>query len=168
VSKPFLIEPLGPGHDRKSFSSGVEALDRYLREQATQDVRRRVTACYVALDEPATRIAGYYTLAAGGVALSGLPTSLARRLPRYPSVPVARLGRLAVDLAYRGRKLGSALLWDAGLRALRSELAAFALVVDAKDEPAEAFYQHHGFVPLASSASRQLVLPLATFAKAQG
>jgi GNAT superfamily N-acetyltransferase len=164
VTAPFLIEPLGPGHDRASFASGVEALDRYLQKQATQDVRRRVTACYVAVEAPGGRIAGYYTLAAGGIPLTDLPEPLAKRLPRYPSVPVARLGRLAVDQVYRGRKLGSALLWDAGMRALRSEIAAFALVVDAKDEQAEAFYRHHGFVAFGGQA-RQLVLPLATFSK---
>ena len=161
----FFIEPLGPTHDRASFHSGVAPLDRYLREQAMQDIRRRVTACYVALEAPGAEIAGYYTLAAGGVALTDLPELIARRLPRYPSVPVARLGRLAVGQAYRGQKLGSALLWDAGMRALRSEIAAFALVVDAKDESAEAFYLHHGFVSLGSQL-RQLFLPLATFAKA--
>ena len=161
----FFIEPLGPRHDRAGFSCGVEALDRYLQKQATQDIRRRVSACHVAAEETGTRIAGYYTLAASGVPLTDLPEPLSKRLPRYPSVPVARLGRLAVDHAYRGRKLGSALLWDAGTRALRSELVAFALVVDAKDDQAEAFYRHHGFVAFGSQA-RQLVLPLATFAKA--
>lgn len=165
MTGPFVIEPLGPSHDRASFTSGVAPLDRYLREQATQDVRRRATACYVALEVPGIKIAGYYTLAAGGIPLTDLPEPLAKRLPRYPSVPVARLGRLAVDQAYRGRKLGSALLWDAGTRALRSEIAAFALVVDAKDEQAEAFYRHHGFVSFGSQPM-QLVLPLATFAKA--
>lgn len=164
MTDSFLIEPLGPRHDRAGFSSGVEALDRYLQKQATQDVRRRVTACYVAVEATETRIAGYYTLAAGGVPLTDLPEPLAKRLPRYPSVPVARLGRLAVDQTYRGRKLGSALLWDAGTRALRAELVAFALVVDAKDDQAEAFYRHHGFVAFGRQA-RQLVLPLATFAK---
>jgi GNAT superfamily N-acetyltransferase len=89
---------------------------------------------------------------------------MAKRLPRYPTVPVARLRRLAVDSAYRGRELGGALLWDAGMRALRSGLAAFALVVDAKDEQAEAFYRHHGFI-LFGGPDRRLVLPLATFAK---
>lgn len=165
MSPSFLIEPLGQQHDKAGFSCGVDALDRYLQTQATQDIRRRVTACYVAVDAPGGKIAGYYTLAAGGVLLLDLPESLAKRLPRYPTVPVARLGRLAVDSAYRGRKLGGALLWDAGMRALRSELAAFALVVDAKDEQAEAFYRHHGFIPFGGQ-DRQLVLPLATFAKA--
>lgn len=164
MTAPFLIEALGGGHDRAGFSSGVAALDRYFREQVTQDVRRRATSCYVAIELAGGKVAGYYTLAASGIPLSDLPGSLIKKLPRYPSVPVARLGRLAVDGAYRGRKLGSALLWDAGMRALRSEIAVYALVVDAKDESAAAFYRHHGFVAL-GTLSRQLVLPLATFAK---
>ena len=155
----FRIEPLGPDYDRSGFCCGTEALDRYFREQVTQDVRRRVTACYVALEASGAKIAGYYTLAAAGVPLADIPQSLAKRLPRYPSVPVARLGRLAVDQAFRRRKLGSALLWDAIARSLRSEIAVFALVVDAKDDQAEAFYRHHGFVSF-GSPPRPLVLPL--------
>jgi ribosomal protein S18 acetylase RimI-like enzyme len=165
VTTPFVVEALTAGHDRAGFSSGIDALDRYFREQVTQDIRRRTTACYVAVDPTTAKVAGYYTLAAAGVPLAELPEPLAKRLPRYPSVPVARLGRLAVDLTFRGRKLGSALLWDAGMRALRSEVAVYALVVDAKDEQAAAFYRHHGFVPFGSQPL-QLVLPMATFAKA--
>ena len=162
----FLIEALGPGHDKTSFSSGVAPLDRYLREQASQDMRRRASACYVALEAPGSKIAGYYTLAAAGVLLADLPESLGKRLPRHPSVPVARLGRLAVDQAYQGRKLGGALLWDAGIRASRSEIAVFALLVDAKDERAESFYLHHGFVPLGNrSGQPRLILPITTFSK---
>jgi len=159
MAGPFLVEPLGTQHDRESFSCGVEALDRYFRKQVTQDIRRRVTACYVAVEAPGGEVAGYYTLAASGIPLSDMPAELAKRLPRYPLVPVARLGRLAVDQAYRGRKLGGALLWDAVQRSLRSEIAVFALVVDAKDDDAEAFYRHHGFVSF-GSRPRQLVLPL--------
>ncbi|WP_406698226.1 GNAT family N-acetyltransferase [Singulisphaera sp. Ch08] len=155
----FLIEALEPGHERSGFTSGVETLDRYFRQQVMQDVRRRATACYVAVETSASRIAGYYTLAAAGIPLAEVPAALAKRLPRYPSVPVARLGRLAVDQAFRGRRLGSALLWDAVQRSLRSEIAVFALVVDAKDEQAEAFYLHHGFVAFGSQP-RQLFLPL--------
>ncbi len=155
----FRVEVLGPTHDRSEFSCGMEPLDRYFRQQVTQDVRRRVTACYVAVEASGTKIAGYYTLAASGVPLADMPDALIKRLPRYPLVPVARLGRLAVDQAYRGRKLGSALLWDAVARALRSEIAVFALIVDAKDDQAEAFYLHHGFVAFGSQP-RQLVLPL--------
>jgi ribosomal protein S18 acetylase RimI-like enzyme len=159
MTGPFRIEILEAKHDRKGFNCGVEALDRYFRERVTQDVRRRATACYVAVDAAANRVAGYYTLAAGGVALTDLPDSMVHRLPRYPSVPVAWLGRLAVDREYQGRRLGGALLWDARLRAVRSEIAVFALVVDAKDERAEAFYRHHGFAAF-GSLPRQLILPL--------
>ena len=156
----FRIERLGANHDRSGFSCGIEALDRYFREQVTQDLRRRVTTCNVALEASGARIAGYYTLSAAGVLLTDLPGSRAKELPRYPSVPVARMGRLAVDQAYRGRKLGSALLWDAIARSFRSEIAIFAVIVDAKDDQAEAFYSHHGFVSFGSQP-RQLMLPLA-------
>ena len=159
MAGPFVIEALGTNHERTSFSCGVDALDRYFQKQATQDVRRRATACYVATDVSEAKVAGYYTLAATGIPLADMPAELAKRLPRYPSVPAARLGRLAVDQAYRGRKLGSALLWDAVQRCLRSEVAVFALVVDAKDDQAVTFYRHHGFVTFGSQP-RQLVLPL--------
>jgi ribosomal protein S18 acetylase RimI-like enzyme len=159
VTARFSIETLAPEHDRTGFSCGVEPLDRYFREQVTQDVRRRVTACYVAVEVITRRIVGYYTLAASSIPLAEMPEQLAKRLPRYTSVPVARLGRLAVAQGYRGQKLGAALLWDAMLRALRSEVAVFALVVDAKDDQAAAFYRHHGFVGFGSMPN-QLVLPL--------
>ena len=155
----FIVEPLGPSHDRSEFTCGVDALDRYFREQAGQDVRRRATACFVAREIATNRIAGFYTLAAGGILLAKLPARLAKRLPRYPAVPVARLGRLAVARAWQGRKLGGALLWDAVERARRSEVAVYALVVDAKDEQAESFYLRHGFVPFGDTPG-SLILPL--------
>lgn len=103
-----------------------------------------------------------YTLSAGGVALSDLPAAMAKRLPRYPSVPIARLGRLAVDSRHRGNKLGAALLFDAVHRAANSEVMMFALVVEAKDDQAVAFYQHHGFISVGDP--RQLMVPLGRFA----
>jgi predicted GNAT family N-acyltransferase len=164
VTARFRLEILGAGHDRGSFSCGVDALDTYVRSQASQDMRRLASACYVAVEEQSEKLAGYYTLAASGVPLTDLPPALAKRLPRYPSVPVARVGRLAVDRAFHGQKLGGALLADAALRALRSEVAVFALVVDAKDVSAEAFYRHHGFETYGSQP-RQLVVPLSRFGK---
>ena len=155
----FIVEPLGPIHDRAEFSCGVDPLDRYFRQQVGQDVRRRATACFVAREIVTDRVAGFYTLAAGAILLTEMPAGLARRLPRHPAVPVARLGRLAVALAYRGLNLGGALLWDAADRASRSDVAVYALVVNAKDEQAEAFYLHHGFVAFAA-AKRTLILPL--------
>jgi ribosomal protein S18 acetylase RimI-like enzyme len=162
VTGPFRLEGLTASHDRTGFACGTEALDRYFQTQVTQDARRRVSTCYVAIDEISGRIAGFYTLSAGGVPLSELPQQpLVKKLPRYPSVPVACLGRLAIGQPFQGRKLGAALLADAALRATRSELAVFALVVDAKDDAAAAFYRHHGFEPLATEP-RRLILPLGT------
>ena len=156
----YRIAPLDPDRERSGFHCGVEALDRYFRDQVTQDIRRRITSCFVALDEQA-RIAGFYTLAATSVLLADLPEVIARKLPRYPTVPAIRMGRLAVDEAARGKGLGGALLADALSRSVGSEIAGFALVVDAKDDEAAAFYLHHGFVPLADQP-RTLFLPVAT------
>ncbi len=161
-SAAFQLALLDAAHDRSTFSSGSEPLDRYLQEQVTQDVRRRVAACFVALAD-GQRIAGYYTLASASLLLADLPPSTGKKLPRYPTVPAVRMGRLAVDQTFKGQGLGGALLADALDRAARSEIAAYALMVDAKDEAAAAFYRHHGFITLPDSP-RTLFLPLATVA----
>jgi GNAT superfamily N-acetyltransferase len=148
VSKaPFRIALLNAEHDRSVFNSGSKPLDSYLKQQVTQDSRRRITACFVALDT-ANRIAGYYTLASASMLLSELPADIGKKLPRYPSVPAVRLGRLAVDHNFQGQGLGGALLADALDRAIRSEIAAYAMVVNAKDDRAAMFYHHHGFIIL--------------------
>lgn len=157
----FAIEPLdGDLHDRQSFACGIDALDRYLRTQATQEARRRISSCWVAA-LPSGRIVGYYTLAACGIALTDLPPDLAQKLPRYPLVPAVRLGRLAVDRAWQGRGLGAALLADALARAAQAEIAAYAMLVDAKDDAAAGFYRHYGFMAL-QDRPLTLFLPLAT------
>ena len=163
MTSVFRVEVLGASHAREGFTCGVEALDNYFTRQATQDVRRRVGACYVAVEVITGKVAGCYTLAAGGVPLTDLPEAMSKRLPRYPSVPVARVGRLAVDRAFHRQKLGGALLADAAVRAARSEVAVFALVVDAKDDAAVAFYRHHGFEGFGAKG-RQLIVSLKHFA----
>ncbi len=162
MTPSFRIELLGNEHNRTAFSCGVDALNRYLREQASQDMRRRATSCYVAVDLNTSAIAGYYTLAAAGTPLTDLPEHLIKKLPRYPSVPVAVLGRLAVDENFQGKGMGAALLGNAIQRALRSEVAVAALVVIAKDEQAEAFYRHHDFINF-GSIPRQLILHLSSY-----
>jgi len=157
---PFQLAPLDSTHDRAAFNGDSEPLNRYLREQVTQDVRRRVAACFVALAD-AKRIAGYYTLASASLLLTDLPVSTGKKLPRYPTVPAVRMGRLAVDKEFKGQGLGGALLADALNRVAGSQIAAFALMVDAKNEAAADFYRHHGFIALPDSR-RTLFLPLAT------
>ncbi|RQS41755.1 GNAT family N-acetyltransferase [Burkholderia sp. Bp8986] len=158
-STQLVVAVLEATHDRSEFACGTPALDRYLREQATQDVRRRVAACFVMLD--GNSITGYYTLAAASISLADLPHAVTRKLPRYPAVPAVRMGRLAVDQRYRGRGLGGALLVNALQRAAKSEIPAVALVVEAKDDASAAFYRHFGFQPLTHDPLA-LFLPLAT------
>lgn len=157
---PLRVVALDSAHDRTAFDCGSEALNRYLRELVTQDIRRKVAACFVALADE-RRIAGYYTLATASVPLTDLPAETARKLPRYEAIPAVRMGRLAVDQAFKGQGLGGALLVNALRRAADSEIAAFALIVDAKDEQATAFYRHYEFIELADSPLK-LFLPLAT------
>ncbi len=126
----------------------------------TQDVKRRLTACFVALSRE-DRIAGYYTLSSVSIYLGDLLEKLAKKLPRYPSVPAVRLGRLAIDRTFQGQGLGGALLADALIRVIRSEIAAYALLVDAKDKKAANFYRHHGFIETISNPLL-LFLPMGT------
>jgi len=166
VKGTFEVVALTAAHDRKRFSSGSEPLDRYLREFATQDMKRRVSNGFVAIDSDGA-VAGYYTFAATGLPLDELTPDDARRLPRYPLMPAVLLGRLAVDQAYRGQGLGGALVMDAAARAARADPAIFALIVDAKDAGAVAFYEHLQFKRFASRPN-SLFLPLATALAAMG
>ena len=140
------VEPLGSRHDRSGFDSGAEPLDRYLRSQASQDARKNIAAPFVLVMQDAT-VAGYYTLSATSVQLGELPEQTARKLPRYPLVPATLLGRLAVDRRQQGKGYGRFLFADALHRAARSEIASFAVIVDAKDEGARRFYEAEGFLP---------------------
>jgi predicted N-acetyltransferase YhbS len=151
VSAPYRIELLH-AHDRAAFACGSEVLDRYLRQQANQDMRHRVASCFVAVDG-AGAIAGFYTIAASSLVLDLLPEEQVK-LPRYPTVPAVLLGRLAVAQAHQGKRLGGALVADAMLRATRAEVMAYAMIVDAKDEAAAAIYEYLGFARLGDDRRR--------------
>jgi len=157
------VEALGPQHDRAGFESGVEPLDRYLRVQAGQDARKNMAAPFV-LVLPGGAIGGYYTLSATAVNLAELPAQTAQKLPRYPLVPATLLGRLAVDRRHRGKGYGRFLLADALFRSVRSEIASFAVVVDAKDENARRFYERESFLPFPDQPMK-LFRPMAEIAK---
>lgn len=162
---PLVIEPLGSHHDRAAFSCGEPALDAYLQRQASQDIRRRVAQVFVAVGDTPEKIAGYYSLSAASFEKDELPPALAKRLPHYP-VPAAVLGRLAIDRRQQGRGLGETLLLDAIRRVVRASrtIAVYAIIVDAKTERAQAFYQRYGFRTFASEP-RRLFLPLETCEK---
>jgi ribosomal protein S18 acetylase RimI-like enzyme len=158
----YRVEPLGKQHDRASFSCGVELLDRYLQKQAGQDLAKRVAATFVITPDGKV-IAGFYTLSAHAVNLADLPANIAKKLPRYPHVPATLLGRLAVSSNFQGQGIGELLLLDAFQRVVVSsrEIASAVIVVDAKEERARAFYQHHDFIPLPSQPNR-LFYPVKT------
>ncbi|MES9904778.1 MAG: GNAT family N-acetyltransferase [Sedimenticola sp.] len=157
----LVIAPLNNAHDRQAFTCGVESLDSYLRKQARQDVKRKISRVFVATaaDTPTT-VVGYYTLSTLSIELTQLPPDLARKLPRHP-IPAALIGRLACLKQAQGNPIGKMLLMDAIKRtlAISSEIAIYAMVVDAIDDQATRFYQQYGFAHL-TSEDRRLVLPL--------
>jgi GNAT superfamily N-acetyltransferase len=165
----IAVEPLGRQHDRTAFHCGAEALDRYLKQQARQDADKHVAAPFVAVNSPDRRVLGYYTLSASVLTLADLPADLARKLPRYPQLPVTLLGRLAIDQVTKGKGLGEHLLLDALSRSLAhaDQIAAMAVVVDAKSEAAAAFYRHYGITTLQAQPSR-LFLPMRLVAQLLG
>ncbi|ASF46094.1 GNAT family N-acetyltransferase [Methylovulum psychrotolerans] len=160
----FRLEALASQHDRSAFTSGDSRLDLYLQTQATQDSRRRIANCFVAVETATQQVVAYYTIASASVSTADLPPEDAKRLPRYPTMPAVRIGRLAVDRRYQGRGLGKSLLADAAVKAIAAAPASFALLVDAKDDQAVNFYKHHGFRQLVGMP-RVLFLPLATAEK---
>jgi ribosomal protein S18 acetylase RimI-like enzyme len=166
VKARFRVEALSAAHNRKGFASGSEPLDRYFREQVSQDVKRRVSNCFVALDDLGV-VAGYYTFAATSLPMTELSADELKRLPRYPLLPAGLIGRLAIDQRYQGQRLGGALIMDAVVRAARAEPAIFALIVDAKNESAAAFYEHLQFRRF-NSRPATLFLPVATAIQALG
>lgn len=152
-------------HDRSSFSCGVEALDRYIRQYASQDVRSGVSSVFV-MTPGGGVVSGYYTLSATAIHLAAIPEADARKLPRYDLVPATLLGRLAVAAEMRGQKLGGVLLLDALRRARRAarEVASWAVIVDAKDDAAKSFaaksfYERFEFKQVFQEPSR-LFLPM--------
>ncbi len=157
----FATQPLGPQHERGAFNCGVPSLDRYLKEQASQDIRRDVARCYVRCMESSPEIAGYYTLSAASIDLQSLPEARARRLPRYPALPAALIGRLAVHAGLQRQRLGELLLTDALHRCLdvEREIAIMVVVVDAESDSAVRFYEHFEFTRLADLPMR-LFLPM--------
>lgn len=153
-------EPLASRHDRKNFSSGNPDLDRYFHVQAGQDLRRNIAAPFVLAQNDGTVI-GYYTLSATSVMMAELPDAVTIKLPRYPRLPATLVGRLAVDSRFQGQGQGRFLLADALFRASRNEIASFAVVVDAIDDAARAFYLREGFIPFPDHPMR-LFLAMST------
>ena len=162
----YRIDPLGKEHERGAFQCGTEELDHYLRHQAGQEGRRHVAMSFVLTEPPKPHTIGYYTLSSSSVDHDAWPLEIAKRLPRYPQMPVTLLGRLAVDASCRGAGHGKRLLMDALYRSwqVSQQVASMAVIVDAIDEKARAFYEAFDFLGFPDQ-DRRPFLPMATIAK---
>jgi GNAT superfamily N-acetyltransferase len=158
----WRIERLDRGHERQGFDCGTPSLDDFIHSLVSQYEKRNLGRTYVALQQDDPRVLGYYTLASGAIDAGSLPAQQAKKLPRHP-VPVVLIARLAVDQSAQGKGLGGLLLRDALTRSLEisEQLGIHAVIVDALDTEAKAFYKRFGFLPLTDDPMR-LFLPMST------
>lgn len=159
----YEISVLDASHNRKMFSCGDLALDRYICNQASQDIKKHIAAVFVLTEKQSLDVIGYYTLSAVTVTAVELPQSIIKKLPKYNLLPATLLGRLAVDKQCQRRGLGELLVANAIRRSINSskEIASMAIIVDAKNEVAVAFYEHYGFIRL-TPQQKKLYLSMET------
>lgn len=156
-----ISEPLSSKHNKSDFCCGKELLDIYLHKQANQDIKRKLSACFVVNDNETNRIKGYYTLSNNSIPLELIPESIQKKLPTsYKSIPVTLLGRLAIDNTYKKQGFGKWLLIDALKRCneISKSIGSFAVIVDPIDQEAENFYRKYGFVKLPNSGKMFLAM----------
>jgi GNAT superfamily N-acetyltransferase len=158
----WRIDRLDRTHTRDQFDCGKPPLDDFARTLVSQYEKRNLGRTYVAVKSTERRVLGYYTLASGAVMFDAVPPKIAKKLPRHP-VPVVLIARLAVDRSAQGQRLGEKLLLDALARSLElsDRLGIHAVVVDAIDSGARAFYQKYQFVSLQDNPFH-LFLPIST------
>ncbi|MGC4130095.1 MAG: GNAT family N-acetyltransferase [Bergeyella sp.] len=149
-----MIELLDKNHNRNDFDCGKELLNNYLKNQAGQDIKRKLSACFVLSENETNTIKGYYTLSNNSISLSSFPEEIQKKLPKsYTSIPTTLLGRLAINKNFQGKGIGKILLIDALKRSyeLSKEIGSFAVIVDPIDEEAENFYKKYDFIKLPDS-----------------
>lgn len=157
----YLTIPLSSGHKKKNFCCGKEMLDDYLYYQAGQDMRRKLSACFVYAGDDI--IKGYYTLSNNSIPVISIPENLREKFPKaYQTIPVTLLGRLAVSKQFQGQGIGKYLLIDALNRSYEASktIGSFAVVVDPLDNESENFYQKYGFIKL--PGSKKMFIPMKT------
>jgi ribosomal protein S18 acetylase RimI-like enzyme len=151
----YLTVALDSSHNKKNFNCGKQLLDDYLHKQAKQDVKRKLSACFVLIENESKRIKGYYTLSSTAIQKDLLPEEITKKLPpNYKNLPATLLGRLAVDNSFQGQGLGELLLIDALKRSYDTSVtsvASMAVIVDPLDDAAIKFYKKYGFILLPDS-----------------
>jgi GNAT superfamily N-acetyltransferase len=140
---PFVSEGISEQHDTSHFNSDKPELDNWLQQHARATEARRTGRTFVWHDN--SQVVAYYTIAAHLLVREDLPRALGRGNPAQ--IPAVLLARLALDKTLHGQGLGGALLADALQRIVvaTQTVAARFVVVDAIDDAAHRFYEHHGF-----------------------
>ncbi|MFV8326837.1 GNAT family N-acetyltransferase [Flavobacterium sp. ZS1P14] len=158
-----LTENLNSNHRKKEFSCGKEMHDNYLQNQDNQDIKRKLSACFVINDEESNLLKGYYTLSNNSIPQSMIPTEFQKKLPKsYDSIPTTLLGRLAIDDRFQAKGVGKLLLLDALKRSyeISKSIGSFAVIVDPLDEDVVKFYEKYGLINLPDSG--KMFLPMNT------
>ena len=158
-----ITENLNSRHRKNEFSCGKQILDNYLHRQANQDIKRKLSACFVIIDQESNLIKGYYTLSNNSIPQKFIPKKFQKRLPKtYSFIPTTLLGGLAIDIHFQGKGIGKLLLIDALKRSfeLSKSIGSFAVIVDPLDKDAEMFYDKYGFIELPDSG--KMFLPMKT------
>lgn len=148
MNAKYIIELLDTKeHLIKDFTCGLQELDIYLKERASQETKKNITAVYILHEEKSKIVIGYYTLSSYSIELVNLPETTIKRLPKYPTLPVTLIGRFAVNSQFQGKNIGKHLLIDALVRSYKHSrnIASFAVFVDAKNEQSRSFYEKFGF-----------------------
>ena len=152
-------------HNRNNFSCEEETLSNYLKQQASQDIKKSLAACFVVVDEN-NNIIGYYTLSNDSLDREEIPAEHQKKVPQNYHVPVTLLGRLARDISVKGTSIGEHLLLDALHRCYNISIqgiGSMAVVVDPINENAIKFYQKYGFILLPDSG--KMFLPMKVIAQ---
>jgi hypothetical protein len=159
------IELLNSALNKKDFRCGKEMLDNYLHSQASQDVKRKLCVVFAMFED--TTIKGYYTLSSASIPAKLMPETVKKKMPRsYEALPVTLLGRLAIDVKFKGQGLGGIILLDALKRSFdiaNKSLGSIGVIVDPLDDDAIAFYEKFGFILLPDSG--KMFLPMADIAQ---
>ena len=159
----YLTSLLSSTHKKEVFQCGNDSLDNYIRTQASQDLKRKLAACFV-LPEKDNTLKGYYTLSNASIPQDQLPDTIKKIMPKgYLNLPTTLLGRLAVDLKHQRNGIGEFLLVDALKRSFdvsAESIGSMAVIVDPINDDATRFYQNYGFVLLPGSG--KMFIPMKT------
>ena len=149
-----LTVPLNSSHNKNEFNCGKSSLNNYIQTQAKQDVKRKLSVCFVLVDSTSI-ISGYYTLSNTSIKRSLLPIEIIKKFPpAYHDLPATLLGRLAIDDSAKGKGFGKLILMDALKKSFDTSInsiGSMAVIVDPIDEDAVRFYKKYGFILLPDS-----------------